>query len=168
MTKLMRPSSLDLFPADTFQSFFDSFFKGLDQNLYNRQTQTLSLRNFPKGGLYIDKNGNRVIELALAGYTRDQLSVTVEKGNLTVSATKCEDECECTCGMGETCKCCDDDKTCCCGPRTLARRAFKQVFSSLGKDFSLTEAEVTYKNGLLRIVVPKNEKEEVTKQLTIK
>ncbi|KKM62753.1 hypothetical protein LCGC14_1518500 [marine sediment metagenome] len=159
--QLMRPFRLNfptLLPIEHFESLFDNFFGGLDANVYNPNTCTLSLRKFPKGDLYIDKDSNRVIELALAGYSKEQLSVTVEDGTLTIAATKCEDECEC--GEDEECKCCH--------PRTLARRAFKQVFSSLGEDFSLEKSEVSYKNGLLKIIVPRAERQEITKQLEIK
>ncbi len=148
MTKsLMRPFTFPtLFPDDIFGEF-EKFITGLDT--YNPATKTLSLRKFPKGDIFLDKDGNRVIELALAGYSKEQLSVIVEDGTLTVSAEKCETDCE--------------------EQRTLARRAFKQVFSSFGDGFDLEQAEVTYKDGLLRIVVPKVEKpEETAKQLTIK
>lgn len=146
--KLMKPFVFPgLLPNNVFESF-EQFFNGLDD--YNPNTKVLSLRGFPKGDVFYDDKGNRVIELALAGYTKEQLSVVVEDGILTVSAEKC-------------------DKENCNEQRTLARRAFKQVFSNFGEDFSLEETEVTYKDGLLRIVVPKAEKPQVEqKTLTIK
>lgn len=168
--QLIKPFRWDfptLLPIEQFENFFDDFLKGLDANVYNPNTHTLSLRKFPKGDLYIDNDGNRVIELALAGYSKDQLSVTVEDGTLAIAATKCENECkckykcECACRENEECKCCYQ-------PGTLARRAFKQVFSSLGKDFSLEKSKVTYKDGLLKIIVPRAERQEVIKQLEIK
>lgn len=150
MTKLMRPLSTfpTLLPDDIFSSF-DEFFRGLDN--YNPKTQSLSLRGFPKGDVFYDKDGNRVIELALAGYSREQLSVLVEDGKMTISAEKCEEE-----------NCSEEQ-------RTLARRAFKQVFSNFGDGFDLEKSDVSYKDGLLRIVVPKVDKpEESAIQLTIK
>jgi HSP20 family protein len=148
MTKsLMRPFTLPtLFPSDIFGEF-ERFFTGLDT--YDPNTCTLSLKKFPKGDIFLDEDGNRVIELALAGYSKDQLSVVVEDGKLTVSAEKCEDS--------------SDER------RTLARRAFRQVFSSFGDNFNLEGSEVTFKDGLLRVKVPKVEKpEEVAKSLPIK
>lgn len=159
--QLMRPFKSNfptLLPMEHFENLFDSFLGALDGDVYNKNTNTLSLRKFPKGDLYIDKDNNRVIELALAGYSKEQLSVTVDGGTLTVAATKCENECEC--GKDEECKCCH--------PRTLARRAFKQVFSSLGEDFSLEKSKVSYKDGLLKIIVPRAERQEIIKQLEIK
>ena len=147
MTKqLMRPLAFPtLLPEDIFQDF-RGFFDALD--VYNPTTQTLSIRKgFPKGDIFLDKDGNRVIELALAGYSKEQLSVTVEDGKLTVAAKKCE----------------GDEES-----RTLARRAFTQTFSNLGKDFNLEKAEVSYKDGLLRIIVPKEQEVAEIKELEIK
>lgn len=166
MTKqLMRPFSLNtvptLFPNDLFEDFFGKFLGELDT--YNPTNSTLSLRRFPKGDIYTDNDGNRVIELALAGYSKDQLSVTVEDDKLIVAATKCEGECECKEESKEEC-------SCCCGTqsRTLARRAFKQIFSNIGKQYNLEGTDVSYRDGLLKIVVPKAEKQEIVKTLEIK
>ena len=107
MTKqLMRPFAFPtLLPDDIFGEF-EKFFTGLD--VYNPNTNSLSLRKFPKGDIFFDKDGNRVIELALAGYSKEQLSVVVEDGKLTVAAEKCNEDCA-------------EEQ------RTLARRAFKQT-----------------------------------------
>lgn len=153
MTKLMRPFGFGpfptLFPRDVFDEMFEKLSGGLDT--YNPTTGNLSLRNFPKGDVYTDKNGNRVIELALAGYNKDQLSVTIEDDSLVISATKCDGDCE------------DEGQS-----RTLARRAFKQVFSNVTKEFDLNKTEVVYKDGLLKVVVPKSQKEELIKVINIK
>ena len=148
MTKLMRPFNTfpTLLPDDMFESF-EQFFKGLDS--YNPTTNTLSLRKFPKGDVFFNEKGDRVIELALAGYSKEQLSVTIEDGKLIIAAEKCE-----------------GDKD--CGERTLARRAFRQVFSNFGQGFDLGNADVVYKDGLLRVVVPRIEKEDTAKTLLIK
>lgn len=143
----MRPlGSFPLMPQDIFDDFFNHF-SGLD--FYNKETQSLSLRDFPKGDVFIDKQGNRVIELTLAGYKKEQLNVEAQDDRLVVSASKCE----------------SDD---CDSLRTRARRAFKQVFSNLGKGYDLTKTDVSFVDGLLKIVVPKSQEEERAVRLEIK
>lgn len=148
--KLMRPfGGLPLLLPQDIMEEFGRFFGGLDT--YNAETQSLSLRSFPRGDVYVDKEGNRVIELALAGFSKDQLSVVVKDDQLTISADKCKPD--------------DDD---CCKSRTLARRAFKQTFSNFSKEYDLEQSEVSYVDGLLKIVVPKLEEEKEEKKLLIK
>lgn len=145
MNKLMIPfKSFPLIPRKMFddftEGFFDDFFnssRGFDPN-----TLSLTLRSFPKGDTYVNKDGDHVIELALAGYIKDQLSVSIEDNHLIVSASKCEkgdDECE---------------------SRSIARRAFKTIFSNPGEDFDLKKSTVTFENGLLKIVTPKAERKQ--------
>jgi len=138
----MKPLFPTLFPTDFFDQFESAFHH---MEAWDPGTSTFSiLKGFPKGDIFFDKEGNRVIELALAGYTKDQLSVTIGDDKLTVSAIKCKE-------TEEDCK----------RSYTRARRAFTQEFTNLGgRDFDLEQTEVTYKNGLLCIVVPKKEPEE--------
>lgn len=148
--KLMRPfATSTLFPENLFDQFMDSFFNGLDT--YDPETGTLSLlKGFPKGDVFIDKDGNGVIELSLAGYKKDQLSVSVDGKIITVQAKKCEE--------------CDDNRV-----YSRARRAFTQRFTNFGDGYDLENANVSYENGLLKIVVPKKEiKIKEPRQLEIK
>lgn len=141
-TKLIPFGNFPLLPQDIFEDFTNSFFDGLE--VYNPKTRHFSLRSFPRGDVFIDKDGNRVIELALAGYSKEQLSIVVKDNQLTVSAEKCERD--------------DDEDS---GvQRTLARRAFKQTFSNLGESYDLSKSDVSFVDGLLKIVVPKSEESE--------
>lgn len=148
MTKLML-RNFDPFPSlfpSTFHEQFEKMFNGLD--FYNPERQSWSLsKGFPKGDIFVEEDRG-IIELALAGYNKDQLSVQVEDNKVRVSAKKCE----------ETCK----------ESRTIARRAFTEEFS-FGKEFDLDKVEVTFKDGLLRIEVPKIKPEpKVLKEIEIK
>lgn len=140
--QLMKPFSLPTLLPDDFFDQFENFFNGLD--IYDPHTRTLSItKGFPKGDIFLDKDENRVIELSLAGYKKEQLSVVVGDDSLTVSASKCDDS--------------EDERA-----YTRARRAFTQKFTNLnGKLYNLEQTKVSYKDGLLRIVVPKKEIEEV-------
>lgn len=139
-----------IFPSDIFEEM-DKFFTGLD--VFDRDTLNLRISGFPKGDLFVE-DGKLVIELALAGYNKEQLSVRVDdNGSLVVSADKTEGNSD------ETGK----------GGRSLARRSFTKTFPQLGKEWDVAVSDVTYRDGLLRIVVPPvAPKEEVMKELEIK
>lgn len=137
-----------LFPGEVFEEL-DRFLSGMD--FFDQNTQNLSIsKGFPKGDLFME-GGNLIIELALAGYNKDQLSVIVEENCLIVSAEKAE-------AVSPAAK-----------SRSLARRAFRKVFPQLGSKWDVSRSDVTYSDGLLRIVVPPTEpvKKEV-KSIDIK
>lgn len=142
-----------LFPSEIFDDL-ERFLGDLD--LFDPSTSNLRIsKGFPKGDLFLE-DGNLVIELALAGYSKDQLSVRVENsGSIVVSAEKKSEG--------------DGDETG-RGGRSLARRAFQRVFPQLGKEWDVASSDVTYRDGLLRIVVPPIEpvKEETLQELEIK
>jgi HSP20 family molecular chaperone IbpA len=133
-----------IFPSDIFEEM-DKFFTGL--NVFDRDTLNLKISGFPKGDLFVE-DGKLIIELALAGYSKEQLSVLADDtGSLVVSADKTESN----------------------GGRSLARRSFTRTFPQLGRGWDVAVSDVTYCNGLLRIVVPPvAHKEEVMKKLEIK
>ena len=148
MNKLIRPFSLPtLLPRDLFDDI-ERMFNALDW--YDAPTGTVSLkRGFPKGDLFYDKDGNKVIELALAGYKKEQLSVKVNDNTLTVSAAKCDDT--------------DEERK-----STLTRRAFSQQFAIFDNNDDFENTQISYENGLLRIVVPKKETPDKEINLEIK
>jgi molecular chaperone IbpA len=140
MTKLVKNNSNlagrwlqmpNLFTEDVF----DELEKAMSAfDWFNPEFGSLSLKGFPKGDAFVNKEGKYVIELLLAGYSKDDLSVEIDGDLLKVSATKAEGE--------------DSD-----GPRTLARRAFSKSYL-LNSNWDLQSAEVSHKDGVLRIVVP--------------
>jgi len=132
-----------LFPSEIFEDFFS----GLDMDVFNNNSIYLR-KGFPKGEIFLEE-GNAVIELVLAGYSKDQLSVYVEDNALVVSASKCENT--------------DKDKV-----RSLKRSSFTRKFPILVNEWNLREADVSYKDGLLRISVPPRKEEREKIELTIK
>ena len=135
MTNLFRlldnPPFGGLFPYE-FVKQMDEAFRELD--VFRPEALQESFRTgFPKGESYTDKGGNKILELAMAGYSKDQLSLEVDDNMLTITAEKCEDGSD--------------------GNRVLARRAFKRTFY-LGDHWDLPSSEVVYKDGLLKVVVP--------------
>lgn len=124
-----------LFPSNFFDEF-DRLLAGLGD--FDSEHGNLSLRKgFPKGDVYTE-DGNVIIELALAGYNKEQLSVRIEDNSLVVSAEKVDEP--------------DNNNG-----RSLARRAFSKVFPNFTNEWNLESADVSYRDGLLRIVVPPHE-----------
>lgn len=150
--KLMKPfgtnswlNMFDIFPT-TFSETFDEMFKNMEFFDIENQRWSLS-KGFPRGDMYLEGDTAK-IELALAGYNKDQLSVQAEDNCLTVSAKKSEDANN--------------------GPRTIARRSFTQTFR-FGKEYDLDKTEVKFENGLLQITVPKiDTRPKVVKAIEIK
>ena len=146
MNKLMR---LDPFPSLFPSTFFDQFekmFGGLD--FYNPERQSWKLSKFPRGDLYVEDDKG-VVELALAGYSKDQLSIQVEDNKVHVTATKAAEE---------TSK----------ESRSIARRSFTEDYY-FGPEFDLGNISAEFKDGLLRIEVPKVKPEvAVVKDVQIK
>ena len=135
-----------LFPSDLF-SKMDEFFKDLDSFSYD--DLRLNLRGHPKGDMYVAKDGNLIMKFTLAGYSKEQLAVNVEGNKLIISATKSAED--------------DDDNS------TLARRGFKQTFTDFARSWDLQSANVSYKDGLLKIVIqPLKRKESSNKNIEIK
>jgi HSP20 family molecular chaperone IbpA len=95
-----------------------------------------SLKEFPQSDV-IYNNDKTIVELPLAGYTREQLSVEVQEGHLVISATKCQDK----------------------GCSRLAARAFRRTLW-IGDGHQLNELSATFRNGLLRVEIPRTQPEE--------
>ncbi len=114
-----------------FDDIFDSFFT--DVPTYVKQSTT----GYPVTDIYSDEDGNTVMEFALAGFSRDELTVDVkpEERSLTVAATSSTDE-------GKT-------------ERRIARRSFKKTYVNYNDDLDLSKSAATFKDGLLSVVVPR-------------
>ena len=122
-----RPSLLG---RNVFEDIFDSM---LDfPQLMQRTTQ-----GYPVADIYREDNGDTVIEFALAGFSKEDLSIEIkpEKKSIKVSATQPTNE------RGE-------------GSRRIARRSFTKKYINYDNNLDLTAASAEFENGLLRLVVP--------------
>ncbi len=122
-----RPSLLG---RNVFEDIFDSM---LDfPALLNRTTQ-----GYPVADIYRDDNGDTVMEFALAGFSKDDLTVEIkpEKNTITVSA-------------GHSV---DPDIT---SSRRIARRSFSKTYVNYDNNLNLADASADFENGLLRLIVP--------------
>lgn len=119
-----------LLGRSVFDDIFESFFTDVPAHV-QRSTQ-----GYPVADIYSDGNGNTVMEFALAGFTRDELTIEVkpEKRTLTVVANT---------DTGES------------NGRRIARRSFNKTYVNYDDNLDLAHAEASFENGLLSIVVPK-------------
>jgi|TARA_R110001599_G_scaffold97071_3_gene250432 HSP20 family protein len=118
-----------------FDDVFDSLFT--DVPSYIKQ----STLGYPVADIYSDDDGNTVMEFALAGFSRSDLTLSVkpEERSLTVSATS-ENE-----GPNE---------------RRIARRSFNKTYVNYNDDLDLGRISATFENGLLSVVVPRRPESE--------
>jgi len=110
---------------DVFGSYFDDW-----KPLQNRTTQ-----GYPVCDLYRNEDGSTVMEFALAGFQKSDLTIEVkpEKRSITVSA-----QAE---GENET-------------GRRIARRSFSKTYVNYDDNLDLSEAQAKFEDGLLTVTVP--------------
>lgn len=125
MNMVLRPFGM-MFPGDIFED--DKFWSGFNTQFANRAVQ-----GFPKYDQY-EQEGNRVIEVALAGYSREQLSVEVQGNKLTIAGNKAASQ--------------TDEQ------RVFAHRSFVRSFTDTSKVWDLNAAEVSFVDGLLKVKIP--------------
>ena len=112
---------------DVLDTFFSDFPKALKQ----------STQGYPVADIFQDDNGNTVLEFALAGFSKEHLTVNVQpdKRSITVSAQTDFDQVE------EY-------------SRRIARRNFQKTFVNYDDNLDLTKTSANFENGLLTVVVP--------------
>lgn len=90
---------------------------------------------YPVTDIYTDEQGNSTIELALAGFTKDQLTIEVKDRGITICAEA---------GVG------DDDSS----KRRIARRSFTKTYYDYSNKLDLERINAKFENGLLVVKVP--------------
>ena len=118
-------------PSLLGRSVWDDLFTKLEPNSLVRR----STDGYPVTDLYRDDDGNSVIECALAGFDKDQLTIEVKEGRITINADQGGDDSE--------------EAT-----RRIARRSFTRSFVDHSNKLDLETAKASFENGLLRITVP--------------
>lgn len=115
--------------------FDDNFFRGED-NI--------------KSDVY-EKDGNVVVEMEAPGYTKDDINISIDKGELSVTFEKKEEE--------------EENKK----YLHRERKSYSKVTRSfyLG-DVSEEEIDASFKNGVLVITSPKSKQIETKKTISIK
>ena len=130
-----RPSMLG---RGVFDDVFESFFNNDSFPTLLRQ----STRGYPVADIYRNDNGDTVMEFALAGFDRDELSIDIQpdKRAITVRA-------QVGSGSGE-----GGDTT----QRRIASRGFTKTFVNYDDNLDLKNAVAAFDNGLLTVTVPQH------------
>jgi|TARA_R100001463_G_C3455515_1_gene214209 molecular chaperone IbpA len=135
---------------DPFFSKFCSWTVGHEQlfrDMLNMKNQVggYIYNAYPPHNLVEDGDGKYTIELATAGFTKEELEVKTEYSKLTISGRKSEEE--------------DDEKIV---HKGIAKRPFSKSFT-LAEDVVVDD--VSFKDGLLTIklqkIVPEDKKEKI-------
>ena len=129
VVSLRRPGLLG---RGVFDDVFDNFFNDSFPTLLRQSTQ-----GYPVADIYRSDGGDTVMEFALAGFSKEELTVEVkpEKRSITVRATSSDEN--------------EEESN-----RRIARRSFEKTYVNYDNNLDLTAATADFENGLLRVVVP--------------
>ena len=111
---------------------FDNFFN--DRDLFSNVLKQ-STKGYPVADIYRDDDGSTVLEFALAGFKKKELSVDIQPGKRTITVTGQVDE--------------KNPKR-----QRITRRNFTRTFVNYDDNLDLEEAEAQFENGLLTVRVP--------------
>ena len=125
-----RFNPVTLLGRGVFDDFFDNFFQ--DFGTLQRKT----VQGYPVADIFTNDEGNTVLEFALAGFDKNDLSVDVkpERQTITVSAAA---------ENGED------------NSRRIARRSFTKTYVNYDSNLDLANTAAAYENGLLTIEIPR-------------
>ena len=120
-----------LLGRSVFDDVFDTFFNDIPTHVKH------STQGYPVADIYSDAEGNTVMEFALAGFSKENLTIEVkpEERTLTVAANNTEDG-----AVSE---------------RRIARRSFSKTYVNYDDNLDLARAQARFENGLLSITVPR-------------
>ena len=129
MTQLTLRSP-SLMGRNAFEQIFDQVF-GDQRNMIKQSTS-----GYPITDIYKDENDNQVIEMALAGFTKDDINIEVKENKISIFHKAAP-------WNGE-------EKS----PRRIAKRSFNRSFVDYHNRFSLNKSAASFVNGLLVIKIP--------------
>lgn len=130
MTNALTTYRPGLLGRNVIDDVFDSFFVDFPRHL--KQTT----QGYPVADIFRDDNGNTVLEFALAGFKKEELSIDIrpDKRSITVAANSNVDE-------GDN-------------SRRIARRSFTKTYVNYDNNLDLSSTIASYENGLLTVTVP--------------
>ena len=127
-----------------FDRIFDEFFR--DPEPYVKQTTN----GYPLTDIYKEEDGSQVIEMALAGFSKEDIQIHTEANKITISA----DGSKLKGTLSEN-------------RRRIAKRAFKKSFVDYHNTLDFGNSDASFKNGLLKITIPLRD-EVKPRKITIK
>ena len=123
---------------------FEEFFQTPEP--YVKQTTN----GYPLTDIYKEEDGSQVIEMALAGFSKEDILINTEVNKITISAEGVKLK-------GQLVE----------NRRRIAKRAFKKSFVDYHNTLDFGSSNATFENGLLRIQIPLRE-EVKPRQISIK
>tara|TARA_Y100000034_G_scaffold133365_1_gene198635 strand:+ start:808 stop:1239 length:432 start_codon:yes stop_codon:yes gene_type:complete len=131
MTQLIRRRPVTAVLGRTaIDQLFDQFFND-PRPMIKRSTE-----GYPLTDIYKDDEDNQVIEMALAGFSKEDLEVEIKDNTIIISSESSNE------GSGIL-------------ARRIARRSFTRKFVDYDSSLNLAGSKATFENGLLKIVIPK-------------
>ena len=121
-----------------FDQLFEQFFQD-PRPLVKRTTD-----GYPLTDVYRDGDDNQVIEMALAGFNKDDLEIEVKENTISIrheTETKADER----------------------PPRRIARRSFTKTFVDYNNTLNLSKTEASFENGLLVIKIPQRSEKNAVK-----
>ena len=108
---------------------FDSFFNDFPTHL------RASTQGYPVADIYRDDDGSTILEFALAGFKKKELSIDIQPDKRSITLTGQVDE--------------NNEKR-----QRIARRNFTRTYVNYDDNLDLAEAKASFENGLLTVKVP--------------
>ena len=108
---------------------FNNFFNDFPTHL------RASTQGYPVADIYRDDDGSTVLEFALAGFKKKELSIDIQPDKRTITITGQVDE--------------DNQKR-----QRIARRNFTRTYVNYDDNLDLAQAKASFENGLLSVRVP--------------
>lgn len=129
MTTTLALRTPALLGRTAFDHLFDQFFNDPIPMIKS------STNGYPLTDIYKDENDNQIIEMALAGFKREELQIEAKENKINISADNVRD------GGGAI-------------ERRIARRSFKKTYVDYHNQLNFDDAKATFVDGLLRISIP--------------
>ena len=126
---LRTPSLLG---RSAFDHLFDAFFND-PAPMIKRSTD-----GYPLTDLYKDDDDNQIIEMALAGFDKKDISIEIKENTIIISHS-----------VGTAWR--DKDRP----QRRIARRSFTKKFVDYDNQLDLAGSKAEFENGLLKVTIPR-------------
>lgn len=126
-------------PSIVGRTTFDQLFNQIFEDPFTMVKR--STEGYPLTDLYKDEEENQVIEVALAGFSKDELNIEVKDNSITIS---------CESGGADV------------QQRRIARRSFTRSFVDYDHQLDMRKSNASFENGLLKIVIPPTEEAKPT------
>ena len=134
-------------PAILGRTAFDQLF----EQFFNDPVPMIkrSTEGYPLTDIYKDESGNAIIEMALAGFSKEDFLIEIKENTITISfhgkPGRAEDRPQ----------------------RRIAKRSFSKKFIDFDNQHDLIKSTAAFENGLLKITIPPQE-EALSKIIEIK